>query len=94
MRIRPFAIQMGTKQSRLRRKPPSELLGWRERRTDDKPSSEKEVEGATHAVGQAATPSPGITILRVHAYYYWCLLLATLVALWEEYFFEESNVVC
>ena len=66
LRIRPFAIQMGTKQSRLRRKPPSELLGWRERRTDDKPSSEKEVEGATHAVGQAATPSPGINILRTY----------------------------
>ena len=59
---------MGTKQSRLRRKPPSELLGRRERHTDDKPSSEnekEEVEGAAHAVGQAATPSPGITILHV-----------------------------
>ena len=60
---------MGTKQSRLRRKPPSELPGWRKRRIDDKPSSEKEkeeVEGATHAVGRAAaTPSPGITILHV-----------------------------
>ena len=58
-------LKMGTRQSRLRRKdgkPPSELLGWRKRRSDDKPSSEKEkaeVEGAAHAVTKGATPSPG-----------------------------------
>ena len=60
-----FLVKMGTKQSRLRRKdekPPSELLGWRKRRTDDNAPSEKEKEGAAHAVGQAATPSPGINI--------------------------------
>ncbi|CAI8033924.1 hypothetical protein GBAR_LOCUS19121, partial [Geodia barretti] len=59
-----FLVKMGTKQSRLRRKDeklPSELLGWRKRRTDDNAPSEKEKEGAAHAVGQAATPSPGKT---------------------------------
>ena len=64
-KIKSELLKMGTRQSRLRRKdgkPPSELLGWRKRRSDDKPSSEKEkaeVEGAAHAVTKGATPSHG-----------------------------------
>ena len=74
---------MGTRQSRLRRKddkPPSELLGWRKRRSDDKPSPEKEreeVEGAEHAVTKAAAPGKRVKFT--------CACCAALVAKWGEH---------